>query len=141
MTGANVWQYWDHHPNEYSAHHKLKNEILSYIESPDDQRNRALREKVAMTNLIQQDRLTFVAYYPVVEKMSGKLATKPGRGRPATRRMTAVSALQMQIDGNPLKKVTHNLCDCGKAKHDEYCEQQMRQSILAVKRTLRKCEV
>jgi hypothetical protein len=71
--------------------------------------------------------------------MFGKLETKPGRGRPAIRRLTAVRALQMQIDNKlDLEAVTQELCDC-KHDHSECCEQQMRQIINNLRKLLRKC--
>lgn len=101
-----------------------------------------LPDAILVVDLIQQDGVTFLAYYPVIDKMFGKLERKPGRGRPATRRLTAVRALQMQIDNSwTLKKVTSKVCDCGKAAHNDFCEQQLRQSIISLRKLLSKCGV
>jgi hypothetical protein len=140
LTGMHLWEYWDSHWEELPKYWQFENEIRSYLEPPETLHNRALSNKLAMMDLIQQDSLTFLAYYPVIDKMFGKLETKPGRGRPATRRLTAVRALQMQIDNKlDLETVTQELCDCGKKDHSECCKQQMRQSINSLRELLRKC--
>jgi hypothetical protein len=139
LIGATLWEYWAGHQLECRKYCRLENEIRSYLETPESLYRRALSGKVAMMNLIRQDSVMFLANYQAVDEMFGKLERKPGRGRPATRRLTAVRALQMQIDKNcDLKKVTQERCDCGKAAHNESCEQQMRQSIGTLKRLLRK---
>lgn len=142
LTGVNLWDYWGSHYAEYQKYRQLEGEIWSYLEPTETLHRRALSNKLAMIDLIQQDSVTFLAYYPVIDKMLGKLERKPGRGRPATRRLTAVRALQMQIDNSwTLKKVTSKVCDCGKAAHNGYCEQQLRQSIISLRKLLRKCGV
>src|ERR1039458_1600417 len=116
LTGMNLWEYWSGHYAENLKYLQLENEIRSYLETPETIHNRALTNKLKMINLIQQDSITFLACYPIIDKIFGTLQKKSGRGRPVTRRLAAVRALQMQIDnGWKLKKVTSKVCDCTKA--------------------------
>jgi len=134
-TAASVWQYWVDHLDELLAHAAVREEIISYLESRDQIEAGKNQDHKQMVELIGDDRLTLLALHPLVEK----IYAKKKRGAPVTRRLTAVRALQIQIDKSwDLKKVTQELCDCGKAAHDESCEQQMRQSIGTLKRLLRK---
>jgi hypothetical protein len=142
LTGVNLREYWVGHYAEYRKYQQLEDEIRSYLETPEALHSRALTNKLKMMELVQQDRVTYLACYPIIDKMFGTLQKKSGRGRPVTRRLTAVRALQMQIDNSwKLKKVTSKVCDCAKATHDTYCEQQLRQSIVKLEKLLRKCGV
>jgi len=141
LTGATLWEYWASHPTEYRKYCRLETEIQSYLEPPETRLSRAKSIRQGMIDLIQQDSVTFLAYYPVIEKMFGKPETKAGPGAPVTRRLPAVRAVQMQIDNDwNLKRVTKELCDCGN-DHSQYCEQRMRQSIISLKKLLHKCKV
>jgi hypothetical protein len=142
LTGYNLWDYWASHNAEYQKYRELEREIESYLEPPETLHGRAVATERAMIELIPKDSVTFLALYPVIDEMFGKLQKKSGRGRPVTRRLAAVHALQMQIDnGWKLKKVTSKVCDCTKATHDDSCEQQLRQSIMTLEKLLSKCGV
>ena len=142
LTGYNLWDYWASPNAEYKKYRKLEREIESCLEPPETLHARAVATKRAMIELIPKDSVTFLALYPVIDEMFGKLQKKSGRGRPVTRHLAAVRALQMQIDnGWKLKKVTSKVCDCTKATHDDFCEQQLRQSIMKLEKLLSKCGV
>lgn len=135
-NALNVWNYWIDHPDEMRTIVSLQDEITSYLGPPEQIASIATQSHVHMLDLIRDDDLTFMALAPVVGEMN-----KKKRGRPATRRFAAVGALQMQMDNKwNLKKVTPEVCDCGKARlrHDQYCEQQLRQSIVSLRKLLRK---
>lgn len=137
LTGVSLWQYWASHPEEYRKYESLEHQILSYLKPQNELDLESQRRARKMLDLIQGDQLTFVALYPVVEQLYKK---KPGR--PVTRRHAAVRALQMTIEKNwTLNKATHQFCDCGKSKHDVSCKQQMRQSIIGLRKLLRKSGV
>jgi hypothetical protein len=139
-TAAGLWQYWNEHPDEFLALTSAGEEIISYLESTDQLKADRNQGHVQMHELIKDDELVFAAWYPFVEE----LYKKKKRGAPVTRRLVAVRALQMQVDGNSLRRVTQELCDCGKGKkvkHGERCEQQMRQSILSLTKLLQKCGI
>jgi len=143
LTGEALWEYWHDRPAEVHQHGRIETEILSYLRSPDALYDRAVRRKAATIELVKRDPLVFMACYPVIEEMLGKLRKKSGRGAPVTRRrLMAVRALQLQIDNDwTLKQITLKVCNCTKLEHDEFCEQQVRQSIIRLKRLFRKCGV
>lgn len=68
-------------------------------------------------------------------------AERRERGRPITKRLIAIQALELKLfDG---KKWTHQriaqkLCDCGNEIHDKKCSESIRQSVLGLKRILKK---
>jgi hypothetical protein len=139
-TAAGVWQYWVDHQDELLALTAVREEIISYLETRDQIEADKKQGHGQMVELIRDDQLTFMAWYPFVEE----LYAKKKRGAPAVRRLTAVQALQMQVDGNSLSKITRELCDCGmgnEVKHDERCEQQMRQSLISLRKLLQKCRI
>ena len=139
LTGVSIWDHWSSHEAEHQEHCRLEAEIRSYLESPEAVRNRAERNKATTMTLIQLDQLTFMACYPVVDEMYGKLQKKSGRGAPATRRLIAVQALQMHSDGGRTwASITEEICDCPKKEHDWRCAEAMRQSVNGLKRFLRR---
>jgi hypothetical protein len=90
-----------------------------------------------MHELCQRAPVTYVALYPLIKQIYRQ---KPGR--PVERRLAAVQALQMQIDkGETLKKITTKVCDCGKSEHGTYCEENLRQSIISLKKLLRQFRI
>src|ERR1019366_4681587 len=73
LTGMNLWEYWSGHYAENLKYLQLENEIRSYLETPETIHNRALTNKLKMINLIQQDSITFLACYPIIDKIFGTL--------------------------------------------------------------------
>jgi hypothetical protein len=142
LNGVNLWEYWASHNAEYRKYRRLEDGIWSYLEPPETLHGREVTTKRAMIELIQKDSVTFLALYPVIDKMFGKLQKKSGRGRPVTRRLTAVRALQLCIDKNwTLSRITREVCDCGNATHEDRCQQRIRQSMSGLKKLLIRCGI
>src|SRR5947207_15070016 len=81
---------------------------------------------------------------PEREIKKGLLRALPGsarssfkKGRPVTRRPSALRALQLWIDGQKWLPITQLVCDCPKKKHDQYCDEAIRQSVIGLKQLLR----
>lgn len=55
-------------------------------------------------------------------------------GRPSSRRHDALRALQLKIDtGRSWRAITEEICRCASSKHDRYCTEALRQSVIALK--------
>jgi hypothetical protein len=133
-NGTNVWRYWGSHDEEFQNQNALKDEIISYLTPPERAKEAENRAKLAMHELIGQDRFTLLALYPIVEEMY-----KSPKGRPVARRHIAAAALQMKISTNwSWTKITNELCDCSKPKHDKHCKESLRQSVITLKALFRR---
>jgi hypothetical protein len=137
MSATNVWQYWIDHPKEFGNIATVHDEITTYLGTAEQIDRMDEQAKARKLEMIKGDQVTFMALYPVVDLLYAKK-----RGRPPTRRLAAVRGLQMQNDNKlTLKEVMPKVCDCGKAAHDEYCEEKLRQSIRALRKLLGECGI
>jgi hypothetical protein len=134
-TAATVWAYWVEHEEDYARYESLDVEIRSYLYSAEQLSVQSMSAKREMLDRINTDTITYLALYPVVDAMFRKKS-----GRPATRGNIAVCALQLKIDNHwTWKQITETVCDCEKIVHDKYCQANLRQSIRALEKLLRKC--
>ncbi len=132
-AGIQLWRYWIYHPEELRRHQSLREDILSYLIAPEDFKAREDRTKAKMLELLVRDSVTLLAFYPIVKELGNS------RGRPVSRRPMAVKALQMKLSTNrKWREITSIICDCGKDIHTD-CVQAVRQSVIGLKRLLRKC--
>ena len=137
LTPDSLWNYWIDHSEEQQQLWSERDEIMDYLASPEEGSESTNRHKLRMLELIAADNLTFLAYYPVVKDIYRK-----GRGRPSTRGLVAVRALQLKWDRNELtwKQITKEVCDCSKRDHEEFCRESIRQSVIKLQRLLAKCK-
>jgi hypothetical protein len=64
------------------------------------------------------------------------------RGRPSSRRHSAVRALHLKIHaGQTWRAISEQLCDCVSGKHDDSCMEAIRQSAMGLARFLRRLGV
>ena len=105
-------------------------------------------EAVLIETLASWDRLLTEAKTPSLQKTKflescRKECSKPVRGRPRSKRALAVAALEMKLSSAKPSwtKVTKKLCPCGNLEHDFACTQRIRQSVIALQKTLRKLNV
>lgn len=70
-----------------------------------------------------------------------KRADKRRKGRPITKRQIAVKALELKLsdpDKWSYQKLAQRLCNCEKSNHDNSCSQSLRQTMLQLKKVLKK---
>jgi hypothetical protein len=64
--------------------------------------------------------------------LPNSIRLRPRKGRPASRRQTALQALQMKVDtGRSWPSILKEVCDCPKKDHDESCFESLRQSLIS----------
>jgi hypothetical protein len=142
MNATNIQKFWIDHPNELNNITDVHADIVSYLRTAEEIEMIQNQSKIRMLETIKNDQLTILALYPVMEDLYAK---KPGR--PITRRLVAVRGLQMQIDNKQidnkwtLKRTAREVCDCGKATHDGYCERQLHQTIIKLRKLLGECGI
>ena len=107
-----------------------------------------------LTWIFPQRALSFDEAFEIAKRMSAnkfpsdmyesviKNAGKRRKGRPITKRSVAIKALEKKIL-EPKRKWSHRelaqqFCDCGKATHDHQCSESLRQSMIQLKKILKK---
>jgi len=137
VTAASVWAYWVEHAQEFAQIKSLDAGIQSYLYSREQLHARSMSARLEMLNRINTDAITYLALYPLVDAMFENKS-----GRPATRGTIAVRALQLKIDSRKTwKQITREVCDCGQSVHNDYCQANLRQSVRALEKLLRKCRL
>jgi hypothetical protein len=134
LTPSTLWQYWAKRKPELQAHQAIQQEILSYLMTDKELESHRQRSMLKELEFVEQDQMAFVAMYPIIEQRYRKK-----RGAPATKRPIAAKALQMQLDKKlSLARVTPKVCECGKATHDNLCENNLEKSIKSLRKLLRR---
>jgi len=60
------------------------------------------------------------------------------KGRPVTKRSTAVLALELSLAGHTWRELAQKLCDCKRTRHDEDCEDRLYAQVKHLKRLCKK---
>lgn len=133
-SGADIWNYWVNRRTEFQQLCATGTEIASYVlpsESKMDIANRA-KKKVASLLPVEQ----VFDSVPVLDRFFAM------PGAPVKMRPVAVKALQLKIDkGWSLARITREVCPCRKATHRPNCQQDVRQSIIGLKKLLKRCGI
>ena len=96
-----------------------------------------LEKALTVASILRKQNVSKVVWEIVI-----KNAERRKRGRPITKRQIAIRALEKQIL-EPNRKWTHRelaqqFCECGKSQHDKSCSENLRQSMIQLKRILAK---
>jgi hypothetical protein len=135
-SGKSLWKYWLDRPSELRRLDALRDRILRYLLPGETLKGFESRARARMIEVIAHDDVTLLALLPMVEKPHAS------SGRPVARPQVAARALQMKIDsGRTWQEITNEVCDCGQSVHDGFCGANLRQSVRALKRLLKKCGI
>ena len=128
----------------------VESELLPWLGGPrppltEDEIRKALSDiasSIVEYAITEDAYLSPLAIKRMLEEHEKEMRRKP-KGRPPDRRPLAVRALEMRL-ANPklkLRDLTKEICPCAKKEHDVYCQQAIRQGIIALKKVLRKYKI